>query len=190
MGGGPLRRRSDVRFGSKADICAATSDVCFTPDSDHESGYLRFVMSALPPRADMCGATRDVRFGPIADPKALTNAETTNLYLGFRSLGCVSTKISSDNRTETQLVSMKTDTPTAKWPAAGSKSVASATISKKIAVSAWMEKYNLAITGNGASVTTRLISGQDTVKTAIKIAAVKLETRLCPLWSNCGQTAT
>ena len=134
-------------------------------------------MSALHLKADMCGATRDVCFGPIADAKAFTNAETTNLYLGFRSLGCVSTKISSDNRTETQLVSMKTDTPTAKWPAAGSKSIPSATISKKIAVSAWMEKYNLAITGNGASVTTRLISGQDTVKTAIKIAAVKLETR-------------
>ena len=134
-------------------------------------------MSALPPEADMCSAARDVRFGPIADAKAFTNAETTNLYLGFRSLECVSTKISSDNRTETQLVSMKTDTPTAKWPAAGPKSVPSATISKKIAVSAWIEKYNLAITGNGASVTTRLISGQDTVKTAIKIAAVKLETR-------------
>jgi len=29
----------DVRFGSEADICAATSDVCFTPDSDHESGH-------------------------------------------------------------------------------------------------------------------------------------------------------
>jgi hypothetical protein len=24
----------NVRFGSQADICAATSDVCFTPDSD------------------------------------------------------------------------------------------------------------------------------------------------------------
>src|SRR5262245_38164229 len=28
-------RWPDVRFGSQADICAATSDVCFTPDSGH-----------------------------------------------------------------------------------------------------------------------------------------------------------
>jgi hypothetical protein len=27
-----------VRFGSLGDICAATNDVRFTPDSDHESG--------------------------------------------------------------------------------------------------------------------------------------------------------
>jgi hypothetical protein len=30
--------RLKVSFGSKADICAATGDVCFTPDSDRESG--------------------------------------------------------------------------------------------------------------------------------------------------------
>jgi hypothetical protein len=30
---------SDVRFGSKADICAATSHVRFTPESDRESGH-------------------------------------------------------------------------------------------------------------------------------------------------------
>jgi hypothetical protein len=30
----------DVRFGSKADICAATSHVRFTPNSDRESGFL------------------------------------------------------------------------------------------------------------------------------------------------------
>jgi hypothetical protein len=45
----------DVRFGSKADICAATSHVRFTPNSDRESGYLRFVMSALPPCVDVYG---------------------------------------------------------------------------------------------------------------------------------------
>src|SRR5262249_43455215 len=57
----------DVRFGSKADICGAATHVCLTPDSDHESGHVPTVMSALPPKADMCGATRDVRFGPKAD---------------------------------------------------------------------------------------------------------------------------
>ena len=41
---------SDVRFGSKADICSALGH-----------------MSALPLKADMCGALVDVRFGPIAD---------------------------------------------------------------------------------------------------------------------------
>ena len=62
-----LRKRADVRFGSQADICAATSDVCFTPNSDRESEIPPKAMSALPPKADMCGATCDVRFGPIAD---------------------------------------------------------------------------------------------------------------------------
>jgi len=67
MGGGPLRRRSDVRFGSKADMCSAKRHVRFTPNSDRESGFPQTVMSALPPKADICGATRDVRFGPKAD---------------------------------------------------------------------------------------------------------------------------
>jgi len=59
--------RSDVRFGSKADICTAIGHVRFAPNSDRESGFPRKVMSALPPKADMCDATSDVRFGPIAD---------------------------------------------------------------------------------------------------------------------------
>ena len=57
----------NVRFGSKADICDATSHVRFTPNCDCKSGYLRFVMSALPPKADMCCALAHVRFGPKAD---------------------------------------------------------------------------------------------------------------------------
>jgi hypothetical protein len=59
----------DVRFGSQADICAATSDVCFTPNSDRKSGHARrkMVMSALPPKADMCGAAGHVCYGPKAD---------------------------------------------------------------------------------------------------------------------------
>jgi hypothetical protein len=61
------RFRADVRFGSKADICAAKSDVRFTPNSDRKSGFPHKAMSALPPKADMCGAASDVRFGPIAD---------------------------------------------------------------------------------------------------------------------------
>ena len=57
----------NVRFGSKADVCVAKPYVRFTPESDRESGFLRKVMSALPPKADMCSTTRDVRFGPKAD---------------------------------------------------------------------------------------------------------------------------
>ena len=56
-----------VRFGSKADICAAKDHVRFTPNSDRESGHQQTVMSALPPKADMCGAVADVCFGPKAD---------------------------------------------------------------------------------------------------------------------------
>jgi hypothetical protein len=53
-------RPADVRFGSEADICAAISDVRFTPNSDRESGLAQKVMSAFPLKADMCGATSDV----------------------------------------------------------------------------------------------------------------------------------
>ena len=61
-----------VRFGSKADMCSAQADVCFTPNSDRESGLPQTVMSALPPKADMCGATAHVCFGPKADMMSLT----------------------------------------------------------------------------------------------------------------------
>src|SRR5262249_50545170 len=82
-GRGRLREATDVRFGSKADMCAAKGHVRFTPNSDRESGHRQTVMSALPPKADMCGAQpllpatppkadmsgplADIRFGPIAD---------------------------------------------------------------------------------------------------------------------------
>src|SRR5262245_26803926 len=56
-----------VRFGSKADICAATSHVRFTPNSDRESEIPQKAMSALPPKADMCGAIAYVCYGPKAD---------------------------------------------------------------------------------------------------------------------------
>jgi hypothetical protein len=67
------REAADVRFGSKADICAATSHVRFAPNSDRESEIPQKTMSALSPKADMCGAISDVRFGPQADPCTATN---------------------------------------------------------------------------------------------------------------------
>src|ERR1041384_2054048 len=48
-------------------MCSAQPHVCFTPDSDRESGHPQEFMSALPPEADMCGALRHVCFGPKAD---------------------------------------------------------------------------------------------------------------------------
>jgi hypothetical protein len=66
LDGGPIWMLH-VRFGSKADMCAAKRHVCFTPNSDRESEIPQKAMSALPPKADMCGAMGDVRFGPIAD---------------------------------------------------------------------------------------------------------------------------
>jgi hypothetical protein len=62
-----LSQRVDVRFGSEGDICAATSNVRFTPDSDRKSGHPQTVMSTLPLKADMCSAIAHVGFGPIAD---------------------------------------------------------------------------------------------------------------------------
>src|SRR6476646_310492 len=41
-----------VRFGSKADICAATGHVRFTPNIDCAFPQ---TVTALPPRADICG---------------------------------------------------------------------------------------------------------------------------------------
>src|SRR5262249_9416463 len=58
---------SNVRFGSKADICGATSHVRFAPNSDRESRHPGKVMSALHPKADMCGAIAYVCYGPKAD---------------------------------------------------------------------------------------------------------------------------
>jgi len=57
-------RDANVRFGSKADICSAPTNVRFTPKSDRESGHVPMVMFALPPKADMCSARGHVCFGP------------------------------------------------------------------------------------------------------------------------------
>jgi hypothetical protein len=64
---GVVCEAANVRFGSEADICAATSHVRFTPNSDRESDFPQTVMSALPPKADMCSALAHVCFGPKAD---------------------------------------------------------------------------------------------------------------------------
>jgi hypothetical protein len=55
-------------------MCAAKSDVRFTPNSDRESGLRQTVMSALPPKADMCSAMSNVSYGPEADIPLARNA--------------------------------------------------------------------------------------------------------------------
>src|SRR5215469_2898108 len=47
-----VKYQAHVRFGSKADMCAAKRHVCFTPNSDRESEIPQKAMSALPPKAD------------------------------------------------------------------------------------------------------------------------------------------
>src|SRR5262245_43773620 len=79
-------RTSNVRFGSKADICAAITHVRFTPESDRESGHPQELMSALPPKADMCGAIWDVRFGPEADIAIFVTDRRDGLRLRLRSI--------------------------------------------------------------------------------------------------------
>src|SRR5262249_40857844 len=57
------------RFGSKADICVAKSDVRFTPESGHVQRKRRCPLRANPlyPKANICSALGHVRFGPKAD---------------------------------------------------------------------------------------------------------------------------
>src|SRR5262249_9578190 len=65
---------TDVRFGSKADMCVAKRHVRFTPNSDRESEIPQKAMSALPPKADMCSAVVHVRFWPKADIGSVTRS--------------------------------------------------------------------------------------------------------------------
>jgi hypothetical protein len=74
-------RARDVRFGSKADICAAKSDVRFAPNSDRKSVFPHKVMSALPPKADICSATSHVCYGPKADIDGLRGPLTERFSL-------------------------------------------------------------------------------------------------------------
>ena len=64
-------------LGQKQTYAAQQCHVRFTPNCDCKSGYLRFVMSALPPKADMCSAAVPVRFGPKADSCAPTHVRFT-----------------------------------------------------------------------------------------------------------------
>jgi len=52
--------KPNVRFGSKADMCAANNDVRFTPYSDRKSRYAENGHVRFTPKADMCAATSNV----------------------------------------------------------------------------------------------------------------------------------
>jgi hypothetical protein len=57
----------NVRFGSKADICAAKSDVRFTLDSDRKSGHPQTAISALPPESGRVRRKPSCLLWPEAD---------------------------------------------------------------------------------------------------------------------------
>jgi hypothetical protein len=59
-------------------MCAAITDVRFTPNSDRKSEIPQKAMTALHPKADMCGATRHVRFGPKADIRISSKTSNWN----------------------------------------------------------------------------------------------------------------
>jgi hypothetical protein len=49
----------NVRFGSLADTCGASTHVRFAPDSDRESGLSQKARSASPPEADIASLIDD-----------------------------------------------------------------------------------------------------------------------------------
>src|SRR5262249_36853714 len=48
----------NVRFGSKADMCAAKRHVCFTPNSDRESGHRPYSMTSSARPISVLGTSR------------------------------------------------------------------------------------------------------------------------------------
>jgi hypothetical protein len=83
LDGGPIWMLH-VRFGSKADMCAAKRHVCFTPNSDRESEIPQKAMSALPPKADIrhsvCGRGAIQKVGtskprPLGQPTKIVNIQ-------------------------------------------------------------------------------------------------------------------
>jgi hypothetical protein len=57
----------NVRFGSQADICAATRHVRFTPNSDQKSGHAAKRYVCFTPESGLMQCNSHVCFGPIAD---------------------------------------------------------------------------------------------------------------------------
>ena len=47
-------------------MCTANADVRFTPNCDRESGLLKKVVSALPPKADIRQCKTNVRYGAVS----------------------------------------------------------------------------------------------------------------------------
>ena len=79
MARSPAPRRSNVRFGSKADICVAIRHVRFTPDNDRDSGFPHKVMSALPPKADISAEPNALQARPVqVNLRELPSGHSTN----------------------------------------------------------------------------------------------------------------
>src|SRR5262249_7023489 len=80
----PVKGQSDVRFGSKADMCSARAHVRFAPNSDRESRHPQTVMSALPPKADICAAPAH----PLLWAKADNGLYRASAFGSFARAGC------------------------------------------------------------------------------------------------------
>src|SRR4029078_6214780 len=63
----PIGLGANVRFGSKADICAATSDVRFTPHSDRESRHASNGHVCFSPESEVCADASSERKDPDTD---------------------------------------------------------------------------------------------------------------------------
>src|SRR5689334_5990058 len=78
-GRGRPQAPTDVRFGSKADICGATSHVRFTPNSDRKSGHAGKLVGLLPgPKATSC-----YRPQPIADRQCRESVRSAKGHVCF-----------------------------------------------------------------------------------------------------------
>ena len=104
-GRGRPQAPTDVRFGSKADICGATSHVRFTPNSDRESGLPQTAMSALPPKADMCRSTSSCLLWA-------TSGHSRGCSFDF-SRALLATGSDAARQQELQLRTLHSDAPTA-----------------------------------------------------------------------------
>jgi hypothetical protein len=67
-------------------MCAAKSDVRFTPNSDRKSGFPQKVMSALPPKADIGGMAIDSRLCLLPERRGLIRRQ--RIHTGNKSPPC------------------------------------------------------------------------------------------------------
>ena len=105
---GLVKGRFDVRFGSKADICAATNHVRFTPDSDRKSGHAAMVMSALLLKADIDRRLGNVCFVPIAASPSYSITLSSRVSRAFGDDGWTTVQYLTKSRRRMMYATCKT----------------------------------------------------------------------------------